>query len=194
MISDSESRSNSWDEAAERLQAFIEAEECRRGSIDADDDPRSDVDLTHPDIRSHLLTIAYCRPLQPDDLLLAHRTWTAEFLNRMQSTAVRHARCEAVSADLKLFRVQNTARKSILVVAVDADCARMFAARCGHVAHEKNAKVFAYKEEYIERVKRDGSAEGRALREGVPGVLKQIGSSVLIERKGKVYTPLTVVK
>lgn len=105
----------------------------------------------------------------------------------------RSQRCNAKSDDLKLFRVENRAGRSIKIAALDAECARMFAQYNGHVQEAKNAKVFVYKDEWLTKQKQDGTAIWRALKEGFPGVLKEVGSHVVIESRGKVFTPLSPV-
>ena len=97
------------------------------------------------------------------------------------------------SSSLKLYRVANTAGNDIKILAESADCARFFAYDSGHVREEKNATVFLYDEQQLAELKISGSATGRAIREGVPGVLKSVGSGIVIEQAGKVYVPLTVI-
>jgi hypothetical protein len=128
-----------------------------------------------------------------DDVLLLDEQLGAERRKRIAEDVAKVQRCQGKSDKLKLFRVENRAGRSIKIAAIDEDCARMFASYSGHVQEAKNAKVFVYKEEWLQLQKQSGSAIWKALKEGVPGVLKEVGNHVIIESRAKVYTPLSPV-
>jgi hypothetical protein len=132
-------------------------------------------------------------PTTSDDVISIDQTLRAKRHKKFVALLAKGQRCRAKSDNLKLFRVENRAGRSIKVAAVDAECARMFAQHSGHVQEQKNAKVFVYKDEWLATQKEHGTAIWRALKEGIPGVLKEVGSHVMIESRGKVYTPLSPV-
>ena len=91
----------------------------------------------------------------------------------------------------KLYQVANRAEMRIDVIAMDVATAQDFAVRAGHVRSADNATVSRYNEAYVEKLMKDGSALGRAVREGVPGVVEKRGKNVIIG--DRVFTPMTVV-
>lgn len=128
-----------------------------------------------------------------EDVVMLDEKIGAARLEKMTRELAKGQRCLAHSDELKLFRVENRAGKSIKIAAIDPDCARIFATHSRHVHEAKNAKVFVYKDEWLEGQRKSGSAIGRALKAGFPGVLKEVGNHVLIEARKKVYSPLSTV-
>lgn len=118
----------------------------------------------------------------------------AERRKKIAAHLAKSQHCHAKSENLKLFRVENRAGRSIKIAAIDAECAKMLASYNGHVQVSNNAKVFVYNEAWLEREKKAGSAIWRALKGGLPGVLKEVGNHVIIESRAKVFTPLSPVE
>lgn len=92
----------------------------------------------------------------------------------------------------KLFSVANKSQMKINVIAMDVDTAVEFAIRAGHVRSAENASAFRYNEKYIQTLTTSGSALGRAVREGVPGVVEKRGNNVIV--RDRVFTPMSVVE
>ena len=91
----------------------------------------------------------------------------------------------------KLFSVANKSQMRIDVIAMDVETATQFAVRAGRVRSADNATVFRYNEAHIEKITKDGSALGRAVKEGVPGVVEKRGKNVIVG--DRVFTPMTIV-
>lgn len=142
---------------------------------------------------SQLMTLARQRTLGLQDVTDTLQVIRSAERDALMKAVKRISRCHAPSSSLKLYSVTNKAGNDIKILAESADCARFFAYNSGHVREEANAKVFLYNEKHIAELKISGSATGRAIREGVPGVLKSVGSGIVIEQAGKVYVPLTVI-
>lgn len=128
-----------------------------------------------------------------DDVLVLDEVIGRDRRKKASERLIQLQRCDAKSENLKLFRVENRAGRNINVAAIDVECAKMFASGCGHVREAKNAKVFVYSQKWLERQESEGSAIWRVLREGIPGVLKEVGNHIIIERRAKVFSPISAV-
>ncbi len=157
------------------------------------DGPFDGEDLEDTKLVSQLMTLARQRTLRLQDVTDALQVIRSAERDALMKAVKRISQCHAPSSSLKLYSVTNKAGNDIKILAASADCARFFAYNSGHVREEANAKVFLYNEKHIAELKISGSATGRAIREGVPGVLKSVGSGIVIEQAGKVYVPLTVI-
>lgn len=91
----------------------------------------------------------------------------------------------------KLFAVSNKSQMRIDVIAMDVETATEFAIGAGHVRSAENASVFRYNDKNIQTLTTNGSALGRAVREGVPGVVEKRGNNVIVGER--VFTPMSVV-
>lgn len=91
----------------------------------------------------------------------------------------------------KLFSVANRSEMRIDVIAMDVATAQEFAARSGHVRSADNATAFLYNDGHVQKLLKDGSALGRAMREGVPGVVEKRVNNVIVG--DRVFTPMTAV-
>lgn len=112
-----------------------------------------------------------------------------QFRQEMQ----RHKACVARRDDLKVYYIYNKSDRRLIVLAKDRSCALMFAKQTGHIHEEKNGRVMVLKDEAEKQLRVDGSALGRALRDGFPGAVDQVGENVIHRQSSKVYTPLTMV-
>ena len=145
------------------------------------------------EVKTGLLVLAKAREISLQDVHDVNAAVEARHREKAFESAKRVGLCFAASTELCLYRVENKSGKSIEIIARSPDCARYFAYLQGHVQQEANATVYRYTDQHIAKLRTDGSARGRALREGVPGVLKTIGAAVVIERAGKVYLPMSLV-
>jgi hypothetical protein len=102
-------------------------------------------------------------------------------------------KCQRRSEDLNVYYVYNTADRKLTVLAKSYRCARYIAYVDGHIHKEKNGRAFQLKDGMQKKLLTDGSALGRALRDGYPGVIENIGGSVVNKSWEKVYMPMTVV-
>ncbi len=146
-----------------------------------------------PALRAKLRARAAHGPLAISDLRAVLNAMEEARNREVQAYVLRRTGCTMRCENIQLYRVENAAGRSVRVAAASADCARLLAHIDGHVQEEKNAKVFRYKDEYVADLRRSGSAIGRVLRDGQPGVLREIGRNIVIERTEQVFTPLTVV-
>lgn len=103
----------------------------------------------------------------------------------------RRLQQRSVGPHNKLYSVANRSQMRIDVIAMDVATAQEFAARAGHVRDADNATVYRYNDDHIEKLMKDGSALGRAVREGVPGVVERRGKNVIVG--DRVFTPMSVV-
>lgn len=180
-------------EALSRARLILDEARAIQYTTPDSDGPFDGEDLDDPKLVSQLMTVARYRTLYLPDVTDAIQAIRALLYGAWAKANERTNRCRSKSSSLKLYRVANTAGNDIKILAESADCARFFAYDSGHVREEKNATVFLYDEQQLAELKISGSATGRAIREGVPGVLKSVGSGIVIEQAGKVYVPLTVI-
>lgn len=117
----------------------------------------------------------------------------AEFTGSVRQAGEMLRRCAERRDDLKVFYVINTADNRLTVLAKDSECARHFAYYKGHLKDQSNGRVMVLKPEHEAELRRSGKALGRALRDGYPGVVTEMGDSVVMEDRKKVYTPMTIV-
>jgi hypothetical protein len=175
---------------ADRLLKEIRSKQFRQDSDDALDN----IDTKNHKLRIAIADLAYAgQDISVEDVVRIDHDIHADYRNKALAQLAKNQRCHLRSESLKLFRVENRAGRNIDVAALDVDCARMFASSAGHVRDAKNAKIFVYGDDWLENQRKEGSAVWRALRAGVPGVLKTVGNHVIIESKAKVYSALSPV-
>lgn len=104
-----------------------------------------------------------------------------------------NAVCWKPSDDLKLFRVWNTANRTRLVIAQSAACAVRLATQSGHLKDDHNGVVAPIEGEELASLRPTGSALGKAIEGGLPGVVKNVGANIMIEGRDVIYIPLAVV-
>jgi hypothetical protein len=153
-----------------------------------------DVDLDGADLREKLLNMARVKTLVLDDIDLAVAAQDEEHRAFVIELHDLHQKCNERRDDLKVYYVINTADRRLTVLACDAKCARQFAYYHGHIKDQKNGRVLMMKPEREAELRKSGQALGRALRDGWPGVVTQMGSNVVMEGTKKVYTPMTIVE
>ena len=147
-----------------------------------------------PDLRTKLLKVAALRPLALADLRQAEREVRAEALEAASRTMERFRSCNERRDDLKVFYVINTSHNSLTVLARDAKCARHFARQHSHIKDRANGRVLVMKPENEADLRTSGKALGRALRDGFPGAVSEIGDNIVMARTKMVYTPMTIVE
>ena len=145
-------------------------------------------------LRPKLRKVAVSRTLTLVDLDHAIASVNSEILESMRRGHYFRQRCIEKREDLIVFYVINTADNRLTVLARDAKCARFFAHEKGHIQDVRNGRVRVMLPENEAELRKSGKALGRALRDGHPGVATHVGENVVIERSGKVYTPMTVIE
>jgi hypothetical protein len=165
------------------------AEERRFGS----DLSFCEFDYENETIRSKLTAIARFREPTLEDLervlIECHRLER----ERVSRETAFHMSCHEQRDDLKVFYVYNTADRKLTILAKDVACARHFAFYAGHIHDPKNGRVMVMKPENEAKLRKSGAALGRALRDGKPGVVTELGDNIVMEASKRVYTPITVV-
>ena len=152
-----------------------------------------DHDSHRNELTSILSQAAKFRDLSMDDLKAAFALIQKREIEEIQRIIARRLECRERRDDLKVFYVYNKADKKLIVLAKNASCARMLAVEARHIQEEKNGRVMVLKPENEAKLRVDGSALGRALRDGFPGPVDQRGKNVVHRVWDKVYTPMTVV-
>ena len=179
--------------AYERVESLLSSIRSRQFATD-DDQPLDLVVTAHPGLANQLRAIARVREVTDADAITIQKQMDAVFMRESVALLEKSNACLAKSPDATLFKVENTARNSIDVIAANADCARFFAHRVGHVQSENNAKVFRYKQLHIDNLRSKSPAVWQAIRAGVPGVVTKIGNHAVVRGKSEiVYTPLSVI-
>lgn len=154
-----------------------------------------DVDLDDPQLFQKLFALARTgEKMTVEDVDRAIGQVNNEAVARIIKASEQVRKCEERRDDLKVYYVYNTADRRLIVLAKDAQCARQFAVWHGHIQEKTNGKVMVMKPEHEIALRVSGKALGRALRDGYPGVVTEMGDNVVMERSKKVYTPMTVVK
>lgn len=153
-----------------------------------------DIDFNDPDLRAKLLKIVALRPLTLADLRQAESEVRAEALEACARSMERFQRCNERKDDLRVFYVINTSDNRLTVLARDAKCARHIAHQHGHIKELSNGRVLVMKPENEVELRKSGKALGRALRDGFPGAVSQLGDNVVMERTKMVYTPMTIIE
>lgn len=153
-----------------------------------------EVDLDCEHLRARLLMVAKVRTPTFSDLDRAIEGMDVELIDNLQRIEKFDQRCRERGDDIRVFYVINTAAKRLTVLARDAQCARYFARLKGHIQDDKNGQVLIMRPEAEAELRRSGKALGRALRDGHPGVVTQMGENVVMEGSQKVYTPTTIVE
>lgn len=169
-------------------------DEARRIQGQGDGGRYASVDLDDDELRAKLRAIAMVRAPTLEDLDRAVEQLDAEFRARMVRLGELNKKCSERRDDLKVFFVTNTAGKRLTVLACDLQCARHFAYYHGHIKDERNGRVTVMKPDREADLRKSGKALGRALRDGWPGVVTQLGDNVVMEGSKKVYTPMTIVE
>lgn len=153
-----------------------------------------DIDYGDRDLRTKLLKRAAVRPLTLADLYQANCEVIAEAGEACVRSLELFSRCNERKDDLKVFYVINTSGNKLTVLARDAKCARHFAHQNGHIKEPSNGRVLVMKPENEVELRKSGKALGRALRDGFPGAVSQLGDNVVMEQSNMVYTPMTIVE
>ena len=96
--------------------------------------------------------------------------------------------------ELGVFTVYNSNSKPRKVLAKDAKCAVWLAKSAGHLKDERNGVAAQMPADEVEKLRRNGSALGRAVAGGLPGVVKNVGTSIMLEGRDVVYIPLSIVQ
>ena len=153
-----------------------------------------DIDFADRDLRAKLLQVAALRPLSLADLRKANEEVRAEIVEAVARTFEVSRRCNKRKDNLNVFYVINTSGNELTVLAQDAKCARHFAHRHGHIKDLSNGRVLVMKPESEAELRKSGKALARALRDGFPGVVSELGDNIIMERTKNVYTPMTVIE
>lgn len=106
---------------------------------------------------------------------------------------VFHMECWKKCEDLSVFKVYNSNSRPITVLAKDAKCAVNLAQVAGHIKEERNGVASKMPDEEVAKLRKDGSALGRAIVGGLPGVVQKVGNNVMLKGRDVVYIPLRVV-
>jgi hypothetical protein len=102
-------------------------------------------------------------------------------------------RAQALSDDLQLFWVVNTAGSKQFVLATSAKYARVLSNFSGHIRDRLNGKVYRASDQFFAKNPGFGSAVKRAIRDRTPGVVQRKGEHALmrINMQDRVYSPLS---
>jgi len=179
-------------QAEDRVDAIVEG--ARQLQFSGTDERYDSVDLDCEDLRTKLIKVARVRSLTPADLDQMLAEQDKEFRESARRSWEFSTRCRERRDDLRVYYVVNTADRRLTVFARDAQCARHFAHRHGHIQDIKNGRVLVMKEDGETVLRSSGSALGRALRAGYPGVVTALGENVVMAESKKVYTPMTIVE
>lgn len=179
--------------ARERVDALEKA--IDRSILDRldEDEPHPIDGVVFDDHRPTLLQIAKLRDVTIEDVLRLEEDRQKRSSDELRVKIAFWDSCRAQSDTLHVFYVYNTAERKLTVLAKDSACARFFAHRAGHILEEGNGRVMVLKPENEAKLRSDGSALGRALRDGHPGAVEFLGNNVVMKESQRVYTPMTMV-
>lgn len=152
-----------------------------------------DLESNEAAIRAALTPIAANLDLTIDDVKSAFSQTKEQEDIRIERAMQFGNACRARRDDLNVYYVYNKANRKLIVLAKCSACARQFAVQTGHIHQGKNGRVMVLKESFQQNLRKDGSALGRALRDGYPGPVDQHGDNIVHRMWNKVYTPMTVV-
>lgn len=127
-----------------------------------------------------------------DELVEFRRPFAKKRLDERSARFAELSRKAEAGTHQLLWWVSNKSGSSVGVMAVDRSHAAELVYRFGFVRDEKNALVRKASDSDVDRITKDGSAFGRAVRAGTPGVIEQKGRNVVVG--DQVFTPITVVK
>ncbi|WP_170003231.1 hypothetical protein [Pseudopontixanthobacter vadosimaris] len=169
--------------------------EMARGmQFTGENDKYDSVDLDDQRVRVKLMWIALSRQPTVADLDQVVADLDAEAAADLKRFIAFRVKCNERREDLRVFYVYNTADRKMIVLARDVACARYYAHAHGHLRDIKNGRVMVMRETNELELRHSGKALGRALRDGYPGVVTQVGNNVINKSRNKVYIPMTVVE
>jgi hypothetical protein len=187
------SSTEDFEVAYQRVERLLASIRDRQLNLE-DADPINLVNADDPAVAMTLRRIARSRDVNDADAMMVQAAIDEETSKNFQHRMQRRDECLSASEQATLFRVENSARRSIDIIASSSDCARFLSHRSGHVHDEKNTTVFRYNNEYIKKLKSKSPALWRAVRAGVPGVVAHVGNHVIVTGAQEVvYTPISVV-
>lgn len=173
-----------------RLLEAIRYRQLKSGGLAPIDDLITD----NPKLAYRLRLIARGREITDEDAILVQREMDAELVREMVARMEQQNRCYENCENLVLFQVENKGRNRIDVLAADSTCAKVLARLAGHVQTEANARVFRYRQTYLDDIRKKSPALWRAIKGGIPGVVTKVGNHVIVRNKTEVvYSPLSAI-